>query len=102
MEINKYTPYAEDSESLALRIEKYLHDEKGWKITKQRRIILHAICTQKSIDNIEAFWISIRNRHPISLACITSNIRSLVSERLLDRQEIRRTAIYQLTNFPTQ
>lgn len=57
-------------------IENRLTD-KGYIISQHRRIIIDHICKIKCIENVDDFWISIRQQHTISWTTVYNTLRLL-------------------------
>lgn len=51
--------------------------DKGYLVSQQRRIVMEALCRKRQIDDVEDFWISLRERHPISWSTVHTTVKLL-------------------------
>ena len=59
---------------------------KGYHISKQREIIIEALCKEQEIKNIELFWLNLRREHAISYATVYKNIGILLQHGWLVKE----------------
>ncbi|WP_437917727.1 hypothetical protein [Sphingobacterium sp. LRF_L2] len=60
--------------------------ERGHTASKQRILIMQALFAHPIIEDIETFWITLRQEHRISWATFYSFIRLAVKEKWLAKQ----------------
>lgn len=51
--------------------------DKGYNISQQRLIIIDQLCSTPLIDNIDDFWVNLRQHHAISWSTVHKTIRLL-------------------------
>lgn len=51
---------------------------RGYFVSRKRQIIIDQLCMFKYIENIDDFWIRIRQNHTISWATVRNTIRLLI------------------------
>jgi len=61
---------------------------RGYVISAQRRILIEALCEQRRVYDIEAFWMKLRLQHGISWATVYTNIRLLVEIGLVRKDGV--------------
>lgn len=59
---------------------------RGYIISSQRKVLIEALCEQRKIKNIEAFWMDLRLSHGISWATVYSNMRLLIEIGLVMKE----------------
>lgn len=59
--------------------------ERGHFASKQRILIMTALCTHKEINDMESFWLALRQEHRISWATFYSFIRLAVKEKWISK-----------------
>lgn len=75
--------------------------DKGYTISQQRLLIIDRLCNSQFFDNIDDFWISLRQKHPISWSTVHKTIRLLEKLGYITRlKNNRRQQRYFLT-LPT-
>ncbi len=57
--------------------------DRGYLVSQQRRIIMEALCRERRIDDVEDFWISLRERHPISWSTVHTTVKLLTQVGVL-------------------
>lgn len=50
---------------------------EGYVISPKRRLIVAALCRERQIDDVEAFWIALRKQHAISWSTVFTTFRLL-------------------------
>ncbi len=72
------------SEALARQIMNGLSSQ-GYLISQQRRILIGALCAVGSVDDVEAFWMQLRQEYGISWATVYTNLNLLARHGWLVR-----------------
>ncbi|MFZ4863938.1 hypothetical protein ACL9RF_17330 [Sphingobacterium sp. Mn56C] len=62
--------------------------ERSIKISSKRAWIVHEICAIQTIHDIELFWISLRQKQPVSWATVHSTLRLLYRNGFLQKTPI--------------
>ncbi|SEM00350.1 pentatricopeptide repeat domain-containing protein (PPR motif) [bacterium A37T11] len=58
---------------------------QGYLISQQRRILIAALCAAGSVDDVEAFWMQLRQQYGISWATVYTNLNLLARHGWLIR-----------------
>ncbi|SEK76800.1 transcriptional repressor [Parapedobacter koreensis] len=58
----------------------------GYVISQQRRVLIEEVCKAQAIPDVEAFWIQLRSRHPISWSTVYNGLKLLAQLGLLERK----------------
>ncbi len=57
--------------------------DRGYLVSQQRRIILEALCRERRIYDVEAFWLALREKNPVSWSTVRGTVRLLTNVGLL-------------------
>lgn len=72
--------------------------DRGYLVSQQRRIILEALCRERQINDVEAFWIALREKHPVSWSTVHTTVKLLTQVGVLTPYPVgKRGQAYTLT-----